>query len=88
MRSLSYVVTSPVYHAFHHTHSNEAGNKNFAGLFPIFEKLFGTYCLPDYAPTRFGLDDPDFPADLRCQLLYPFKSERRAPDRSTPRAAD
>lgn len=83
LRPLSYVLTSPVYHAFHHTHSDEGGNKNFAGLFPIFDKLFGTYYLPHYTPVKFGLDDPDFPADVPGQLMYPFRREGAARSVST-----
>jgi sterol desaturase/sphingolipid hydroxylase (fatty acid hydroxylase superfamily) len=84
LRPLSYVLTSPVYHAFHHTHSDEGGNKNFAGLFPIFDKLFGTYYLPHYTPMKFGLDDHDFPTDVPGQLMYPFRRETSAATASTP----
>lgn len=53
---LRYLITSPAFHRWHHT-TEEAGlDKNFAGLFPWIDALFGTFHLPrDRQPLRFGI---------------------------------
>jgi sterol desaturase/sphingolipid hydroxylase (fatty acid hydroxylase superfamily) len=76
LRPIAYVVTSPVYHRFHHTSDQEGGHKNFAGLFPIFDKLFGTYYLPREPPVSFELED-DMPYDFLGQLCHPFRRRVR-----------
>jgi sterol desaturase/sphingolipid hydroxylase (fatty acid hydroxylase superfamily) len=80
LRPFSYLVTSPVYHRFHHTLRAEGGDKNFAGLFPIFDKIFGTYYLPRTLPTRLGLDHDAVPVDFIGQLAHPFRSPDDPPD--------
>jgi sterol desaturase/sphingolipid hydroxylase (fatty acid hydroxylase superfamily) len=40
------ILNSPQYHRLHHSDLARNHNKNFAGLFPIFDLLFGTYCRP------------------------------------------
>ena len=37
------IVASPRFHRWHHTDESEARDKNFAGLLPLFDILFGTY---------------------------------------------
>jgi sterol desaturase/sphingolipid hydroxylase (fatty acid hydroxylase superfamily) len=86
LRPISYLVTSPVYHRFHHTLRAEGGDKNFAGLFPIFDKIFGTYYLPRTLPVRLGPDHDDVPVDFIGQLAHPFRCPETAPN--DVRAAD
>lgn len=69
---LRFVVASPRFHRWHHTSQEEGRDKNFAGLFPIWDLLFGTYYLPAAAPERFGVDDP-VPDGLWGQLVYPLR---------------
>lgn len=72
------VVASPVFHRWHHTKEAEALNKNFAGFFPFWDIVFGTYYMPvGKVPTDFGITDP-MPESLGGQLLYPFKSTPEA----------
>ncbi|HVW23728.1 MAG TPA: sterol desaturase family protein [Polyangiaceae bacterium] len=74
-RRLSYVLNSPRYHAWHHARDARDGTVNFAGFFPFFDALFGTYKHPDRLPPAFGLDDPatpSVPEDFLGQLKYPF----------------
>jgi sterol desaturase/sphingolipid hydroxylase (fatty acid hydroxylase superfamily) len=69
-----YVIASPVFHRWHHTALDRGGSKNFAGTFPIFDVVFGTFYLPEHElPSEYGIGDPSFPRSLGGQLLYPFK---------------
>ena len=77
---LRHVVTSPAYHRWHHSAEPEARNKNFAGLFPFWDRLFGTLYMPkDRRPTRFGVAGDAPPAGFLPQLLYPLRSPRKQP---------
>lgn len=47
--------------------------KNFAGLFPIWDILFGTfYMSKGQYPKKFGIDET-MPENFKAQMLYPFK---------------
>lgn len=72
---LRFVVASPVFHRWHHTTEEEGLDKNFAGLFPVFDLVFGTFYMPPgREPSRFGLLGDDVPSGLIGQLAYPFRS--------------
>jgi sterol desaturase/sphingolipid hydroxylase (fatty acid hydroxylase superfamily) len=72
------VIVSPRFHRWHHTDEVEARDKNFAGLLPLWDILFGTYHMPrDARPTRFGTLTP-VPRGLLGQLVFPFRSAARA----------
>src|ERR1051325_1176695 len=74
---LRYVLASPTFHRWHHTSEREGLDRNFAGLLPVYDWLFGTLYLPRGArPSRFGVIDLTAPAGLPAQLLWPFR--RRA----------
>jgi sterol desaturase/sphingolipid hydroxylase (fatty acid hydroxylase superfamily) len=73
VRRLSYVVNSPRYHGWHHALDAKEGGTNFAGFFPLFDALFGTYLLPDHLPRDHGIDDPAMPDTGLAQLKYPFR---------------
>ncbi len=80
-RRLSYVFNSPRYHAWHHARDVQDGTVNYAGLFPIFDVLFGTSKHPDGLPPEFGLDDPatgKVPEDFLGQLKFPFQRRPEA----------
>jgi sterol desaturase/sphingolipid hydroxylase (fatty acid hydroxylase superfamily) len=69
-----YVLASPVFHRWHHTALDRGGSKNFAGTFPIFDLLFGTFYMPAKAlPDDYGVPDPAFPKGFAAQMVYPFK---------------
>lgn len=42
-----YVLATPVFHRWHHTGLEEGGDTNFAGTFPIWDVLFGTFRMPE-----------------------------------------
>jgi sterol desaturase/sphingolipid hydroxylase (fatty acid hydroxylase superfamily) len=67
------VIVSPRFHRWHHTSEAEARDKNFAGLLPLWDILFGTYHMPrERVPEHFGTDTP-VPAGLLGQMLFPFR---------------
>lgn len=51
------ILASPRFHRWHHTSAEEGRDKNFAGLLPLWDILFGTYYIPDSQPTGFGVSD-------------------------------
>jgi sterol desaturase/sphingolipid hydroxylase (fatty acid hydroxylase superfamily) len=71
---LGSLFASPVYHHWHHTPSDQGGNKNFANMFSLWDRLFGTFYLPeDRLPEVFGLDHNEvIPENYWKQLLHPF----------------
>jgi sterol desaturase/sphingolipid hydroxylase (fatty acid hydroxylase superfamily) len=76
--ALNAVVASPRFHHWHHANERSARDKNFAGQLSLFDRLFGTFHLPDTAPTRYGVDDP-VPGTYVRNLLYPLMWRPRAP---------
>lgn len=51
---LTPIVSGPQYHRIHHSILPHQVDKNFAGFFPVFDMLFGTYCRPkpgEFPPT-------------------------------------
>ncbi len=68
-----YVIASPVFHRWHHTASDRGGEKNFAGTFPVFDLLFGTFYMPaGELPDHYGIADREFPTTFGAQLVHPF----------------
>jgi sterol desaturase/sphingolipid hydroxylase (fatty acid hydroxylase superfamily) len=69
-----YVLASPVFHRWHHTSLEEGGNTNFAGTFPVWDILFGTFRMPEgELPDNYGVHDQAIPAEIGGQLAYPFR---------------
>jgi len=69
-----YIFAGPVFHRWHHTALERGGSSNFAGTFPIWDLLFGTFYMPENKlPDAYGIDDKSFPASFGAQLLYPFR---------------
>jgi sterol desaturase/sphingolipid hydroxylase (fatty acid hydroxylase superfamily) len=72
-----YVLATPVFHRWHHTAPEEGGDTNFAGTFPIWDILFGTFRMPDNVlPDHYGVDDKSIPSEIGGQLAYPFRQLR------------
>jgi len=71
---LRYVLASPAFHRWHHAVEAEGCDRNFAGLLPAIDLLFGTFHMPpDRAPEQLGLPEEErVPGGLVAQLLYPF----------------
>ena len=69
-----YVIAGPVFHRWHHTALWRGGSSNFAGTFPIWDLLFGTFYMPEnQLPDAYGIDDQSFPESFAAQMLYPFQ---------------
>jgi sterol desaturase/sphingolipid hydroxylase (fatty acid hydroxylase superfamily) len=69
-----YLLASPVFHRWHHTAAARGGERNFAGTFPLWDLLFGTFYMPmNELPDAYGIDDHSFPQGFAAQLLYPFR---------------
>ncbi len=68
-----YLLVSPVYHRWHHTSAERGGSSNFAGTFPLFDLVFGTFYMPvEQRPDLYGIDDIHFPKDFIGQIRHPF----------------
>ncbi len=81
---LRYVIVSPVYHRWHHAVDRKAYGKNYAGLFPIFDLIFGTFYLPKgEQPLEFGIDGEPMTTNFVGQMLYPFQRWRQPAARLT-----
>jgi sterol desaturase/sphingolipid hydroxylase (fatty acid hydroxylase superfamily) len=76
---LEWLIATPPFHHWHHTNDGpEYINKNFAGLLPWVDKLFGTLYLPkDRMPGKYGIDAPMAQSYLG-QLAQPFRGKRKA----------
>ena len=70
-----YVITSPVFHRWHHSAHAEARDKNFAGLFPLWDILFGTFYMPAASrPQYVGVPEAGVPEAFLGQVLYPLRA--------------
>lgn len=67
----AWLINHPAYHRRHHSSRPEHFNSNYAGIFPIFDVLFGSYRRPDgYPPTGLA----KAPQSLVDVALWPLKS--------------
>lgn len=71
---LRHVMASPAFHRWHHTSLAEGRDRNFAGIFPIIDIVFGTFHLPrGRQPSAFGVGGEAVPRGIWAQMLYPFR---------------
>lgn len=69
-----YVLATPIFHRWHHTPLEDGGNTNFAGTFPIWDILFGTFRMPENrTPAGYRKDEADMPSEIVGQLAFPFR---------------
>jgi sterol desaturase/sphingolipid hydroxylase (fatty acid hydroxylase superfamily) len=72
-----YVLVSPAYHRWHHAKDDDAVDVNFAGIFPIWDLLFGTFYMPrDRLPKQYGIRKEVMPPSFWGQMLFPFRKIR------------
>jgi sterol desaturase/sphingolipid hydroxylase (fatty acid hydroxylase superfamily) len=69
-----FILNSPQFHRVHHSCRREHYDRNFAGLFTIFDAIFRTAHVPtpeEYPST--GLEDDDTPHSLTEAVLWPMR---------------
>lgn len=68
------ILVTPRFHHWHHGIEKEAIDVNFAVHFPIFDRLFGTYYLPeDKWPQGYGIGGHPVPKGYLAQFKHPFR---------------
>jgi len=70
MGPLEWLVSTPAFHHWHHT-NDENRDRNFAAIFPLIDRVFGTAWLPKHWPPVYGID-AKVPPTLAGQLLDPI----------------
>lgn len=71
-----HLLSSPVFHRWHHTMDEAGMGKNFSGLFPIFDVIFGTFYMPHgQQPRNFGLSE-SMPNTFWGQMVHPLRRWR------------
>lgn len=67
-------MVTPRFHHWHHGIEKEAVDVNFAIHFPLYDKLFGTYHMPENQwPSGYGIGGHPVPNGYWKQFLYPFR---------------
>jgi sterol desaturase/sphingolipid hydroxylase (fatty acid hydroxylase superfamily) len=72
---LGLVVVTPRFHRWHHAALSETNGKsvNLAGLLPIWDRVFGTYFMPDREPAKFGAPSENVPDGFFRQLVWALR---------------
>ncbi|OJH34292.1 sterol desaturase family protein [Cystobacter ferrugineus] len=66
-----YMLIGPLLHHWHHTADESAAGKNMALAFPFWDRLFGTFMLPEQPPSTYGLSEP-MGSSLPRLVFQPF----------------
>ena len=66
------IFVSPVMHRWHHAADPAAHNTNFATVFSLLDRWFGTFRVPGQCAVSLGVTD-DMGSGVVAQLSYPFK---------------
>jgi sterol desaturase/sphingolipid hydroxylase (fatty acid hydroxylase superfamily) len=68
------LLVTPRFHHWHHGIEKEAIDVNFAIHFPWFDRLFGTYHMPEKRwPEGYGVAGHPVPSGYLPQMAYPFR---------------
>jgi sterol desaturase/sphingolipid hydroxylase (fatty acid hydroxylase superfamily) len=68
---LGSLFVSPVMHQWHHARDVVGAGSNFATVFSVFDRVFGTHYMPGPCNVPLGVTD-DVGTSLWRQLLFPF----------------
>ena len=71
---LEWLISSPAFHHWHHT-NDEHRDRNFAFIFPLIDRVFGTAWLPKYWPPVYGID-AKVPSTMTGQFFDPLEPAR------------
>jgi sterol desaturase/sphingolipid hydroxylase (fatty acid hydroxylase superfamily) len=56
--ALSWIIVSPDMHKVHHSHYQPETDSNYANIFSLWDRLFGTFVkIPDTTSIHYGLDE-------------------------------
>lgn len=81
LHALRYLVVTPHFHRWHHSCELDARGKNFAGIFPLWDLMFGTFYFPDRKPIFFGVlpgaPEDVVPETFFGQMLHPLRGIRK-----------
>lgn len=67
------VFVSPVMHRWHHARDVTGTGSNFATVFSVFDRWFGTYYVPGLCNVPLGVTDDQYPGKgLIRHLVHPF----------------
>ena len=69
---LGWVINTPAMHRWHHARDIEGSGSNFATVFSIFDRLFGTYYQPGPCDQPLGVRE-EMGKGAIGQYLYPFR---------------
>jgi len=78
---VEWLISSPAFHHWHHT-NDEHRDRNFAAIFPLIDRIFGTAWLPRHWPPVYGIDGKVSPT-LRGQFIEPLTTIRPVNPRPT-----
>ena len=73
---LEWLISTPAFHHWHHT-NDQHRDRNFAAIFPIIDKVFGTSWLPKHWPPHYGID-AEVSSTLSGQFLEPLTPKQGA----------
>ena len=71
---VKYILVTPQFHHWHHSSQKPAIDTNYSAHTPLFDRLFGTYHMPDkHWPADYGTT-VRLPRTFVGQFFYPFRS--------------
>ncbi len=80
---LEWLISSPAFHHWHHT-NDQHRDRNFAFVFPLIDRVFGTAWLPKHWPTVYGID-AKLPSTLAGQFFEPLEPAHRREETKEPK---
>ena len=72
---LSGIFSTAELHRWHHSQNPDESNANYANVFILWDRLFGTYYRPAREVGTLGLLNPDYPMGIVQQMKAPFVAE-------------
>ncbi len=76
-----HLILGPAHHQIHHSVAPEHHDRNFGNCLTLFDRLFGTFTMPEPArqPIKFGIDATHFdPQSVHGMIVQPFIESIRA----------
>jgi sterol desaturase/sphingolipid hydroxylase (fatty acid hydroxylase superfamily) len=75
---LGRMMVTPRFHHWHHGIEKDAIDVNFAVHFPILDRIFGTYYLPEDGrwPAGYGIENHPVPKGFVRQFFYPLVRQK------------